>query len=342
MSYFRNFPLTTYQFGNKSDPALFHNITAYIDIIDRLNDNIQVYSEYTIQNGERPDVLSQRLYNTPDYYWMFYLLNEKIRIQGWPLTQKELYSKVKEYYPNKVLISSALMHGKFYIGDTIAVEPFNDPTFKAKILEKNYDLGHITVKPIREVRSITITDGGAGYTEDPTVTFEGGDGSGAKATATVVNGIITNIRIDEGGDDYTTAPTVVISNPKSSDGTLASATCTVSSNSLGSNTTVYSSTVSKNPNDWTGGVSSPDTTSLSIHTTVDQHEATHHWESGNDYIDLNRNAGGGVDNVAPGYTEITNQKNLFNINEDLSRIRIVSPAVARQINIEFQKLLSRA
>ena len=130
----------SYKFGLNLPAVAYQNLTAYVDVIDQIKDNIAFYRNYYIEEGDRPDQLSFELYGTTDYYWMFYLLNEKLRIQGWPLTQKELYSKVKEYYPNKVLISSALMHGKFFIGDTVAVEPFNDPTFKAKILEKNYDL----------------------------------------------------------------------------------------------------------------------------------------------------------------------------------------------------------
>jgi 4-hydroxybenzoate polyprenyltransferase len=41
------------------------------------------------------------------------------------------------------------------------------------------------------VVAITITDGGAGYTEPPTVTLSGGGGSGATATALVSNGAVS-------------------------------------------------------------------------------------------------------------------------------------------------------
>jgi hypothetical protein len=40
------------------------------------------------------------------------------------------------------------------------------------------------------VVAITITDGGAGYTEPPTVTVSGGGGSGAMPTALVSNGAV--------------------------------------------------------------------------------------------------------------------------------------------------------
>lgn len=72
----------------------------------------------------------------------------------------------------------------------------------------------------RGVKSITVNDGGAGYTSEPTVTFSGGeDGEDASATAIVENGIVTEIVLDrdktgikfyqEG--NYTSEPTITIS-----------------------------------------------------------------------------------------------------------------------------------
>jgi len=58
------------------------------------------------------------------------------------------------------------------------------------------------------VTSITINDGGSGYTAAPTLVFSGGDGSGAVATATLTAGIVTGTTIHNGGSGYTSAPTI--------------------------------------------------------------------------------------------------------------------------------------
>jgi len=49
-----------------------------------------------------------------------------------------------------------------------------------------------------------------GYTSVPSVSFSGGGGSGAAATAVIDNGRITAINVTAGGTGYTTAPAVVI------------------------------------------------------------------------------------------------------------------------------------
>ena len=60
-----------------------------------------------------------------------------------------------------------------------------------------------------EVRSVTITNGGSGYTSAPTVTIAApSDGITATATATVSGGAVTAITITNGGSNYNSVPNV--------------------------------------------------------------------------------------------------------------------------------------
>lgn len=60
------------------------------------------------------------------------------------------------------------------------------------------------------ITSVVVSNGGSGYTVAPTVTFEGGGGSGATATATVAGGAVTEINVTDPGTGYTTPPTIKI------------------------------------------------------------------------------------------------------------------------------------
>ena len=61
------------------------------------------------------------------------------------------------------------------------------------------------------VDSITVTDGGSGYTSAPTVTISGGGGRGATATATLSGDKVDTINVGgTGGSGYTSTPTVII------------------------------------------------------------------------------------------------------------------------------------
>ena len=77
----------------------------------------------------------------------------------------------------------------------------------------------------KSVETITITDGGSGYTNTPSVTISsptGPNGEVATAFATLENGVVTEIDIISSGSQYTGTATVTISAPDS--GTTATAT----------------------------------------------------------------------------------------------------------------------
>lgn len=61
------------------------------------------------------------------------------------------------------------------------------------------------------VTGITVENQGSGYTGAPSVTFSGGGGSGAAATATVEGGLVTGIAVTNPGSGYSSAPTVNLS-----------------------------------------------------------------------------------------------------------------------------------
>lgn len=75
------------------------------------------------------------------------------------------------------------------------------------------------------VDSITITNGGSGYTSAPSVSFSGGDGAGAEAEAVISGGAVTTINITNQGRNYTSVPTISFSG---GGGSGAAATATIS------------------------------------------------------------------------------------------------------------------
>ncbi len=58
-----------------------------------------------------------------------------------------------------------------------------------------------------EVTAVNVTNGGTGYTIAPTVTFTGGNGTGATAVA-FISGPVTSLNLTAHGTGYTSAPTV--------------------------------------------------------------------------------------------------------------------------------------
>lgn len=60
------------------------------------------------------------------------------------------------------------------------------------------------------VSNIQIINGGTGYTQPPTITISGGNGTGAEAFASVSNGAVNSIYLVSAGSGYSGTPTVTI------------------------------------------------------------------------------------------------------------------------------------
>ena len=111
-NYFEQFPSVNYRFGNDERAVKFQHLGTYIDILDQVKQYDVYYENYAIQNGERPDALSYSLYKTPNHYWTFWLLNDHIRQQGWPLRDAEVWPQAQKYYPNKCFTTTGVTHEK--------------------------------------------------------------------------------------------------------------------------------------------------------------------------------------------------------------------------------------
>lgn len=119
MSYFKYFPRVPYKFGNETSENTFENISVYADIIDQVKNDVATYEEYYILPGERPDQVSLKLYDTPDYHWTFFLLNDDIKEQGWPLSNQNLFKYAEKEYNSTVLVTRANIANIFKIGQTV-------------------------------------------------------------------------------------------------------------------------------------------------------------------------------------------------------------------------------
>lgn len=148
--FFTNFPKVDYAFGDEfnkkggADLALeiFQDISAYVDLIDEIKNIGPYYSTYNILENDRPDQVSYKLYGTTDYHWTFYLMNDGIRRQGWPLSMAELDKKVKRDFPHKYIKTNTPLDGIFLPGQRAFGSVSSG---SGEILRRHLDLGLVIV-----------------------------------------------------------------------------------------------------------------------------------------------------------------------------------------------------
>ena len=142
-TYFRNVPYVPYRFGTSTDRTFHQNLTTYVDLIDQIKNRGAFYQSYEIIDDDRPDNLSFQLYGTTNHYWTFFLLNDKLREQGWPLTRSKLLEVVKQRKPNTVLTTRNDISGRFLVGSVVTGQSSGAT---GTIIKRRVDLGQIIVR----------------------------------------------------------------------------------------------------------------------------------------------------------------------------------------------------
>ena len=143
-TYFQRFPTIQYDIYGNGNTLELIDISRTVRIKPEIKDDIILYTHYVIQDGERPDNVSMKLYGSQEYYWTFFMVNDNlINIhEDWPLSREELDNKVQMKYSGNVLktfddISNLYTKGEIIRGLQSGAT--------ATILEKDPNLGLIKI-----------------------------------------------------------------------------------------------------------------------------------------------------------------------------------------------------
>jgi len=119
--YFKNISNVVVDVDGSGNKDVLKNITAKALVSEELTNNTAHYETITIQDGERPDILSQRLYGTEQYHWTFLLLNPQIKNiwDDWPMSSKQLIEYCTNKYQYLAADTSTNLVGKFKVGETV-------------------------------------------------------------------------------------------------------------------------------------------------------------------------------------------------------------------------------
>ena len=154
MSFFKQFPLVDYDISLDGTLTKMINIFRSVRPVKSFVDDSSLYSFYEIKNGERPDIVSQQLYGSSEFYWTFFVINEFLHdgYKVWPMSQEQLYKYVEEEYNGYALstrvsfIDSTIQNsiaGLFEIGETITGSASGA---SGTLTKKNIDLNQLIVQ----------------------------------------------------------------------------------------------------------------------------------------------------------------------------------------------------
>ena len=102
--YFSNFPNIVYDFNinGVTEYKVIKDITRNVRLRKTILENIALFDEYDIGDGETAEIISEKVYGTPMYHWVIMLVNQKYDyINDFPLTNRELEAHIDDIYGDK-------------------------------------------------------------------------------------------------------------------------------------------------------------------------------------------------------------------------------------------------
>ncbi len=103
--FFAQFPKIPYDFSGQGIKTNVTDIFRFVKADDMLLDDLSTYQFYQIRNGDRPDIVSNLIYGTPDYYWTFFIVNDTLKtgLTGWPMSSDQFDQYMAENYNGTVI-----------------------------------------------------------------------------------------------------------------------------------------------------------------------------------------------------------------------------------------------
>jgi hypothetical protein len=105
--YFSRFPKVYYGFGDKA-VDLLTNITVRFALEKKLKENTAAYYNYIIKEGETPEIIATKVYNSPERHWIILLMNDIIDVEeDWPLQYNSFNRFVDRKYSQEQYADTA-------------------------------------------------------------------------------------------------------------------------------------------------------------------------------------------------------------------------------------------
>ena len=155
MDFFKKFPLVDFDIKKDGTVQQMVDIFRSVRPVEEFLDDPATYSFYEIRNGERPDIVSTRLYGSPEFYWTFFVINEFLHdgYRAWPMSEEDLLEYLKTEYagfaittqPTFVTEQADSIAGKFALGEVITG---NRSGAQGRLVKKNVDMNQLIVQDV--------------------------------------------------------------------------------------------------------------------------------------------------------------------------------------------------
>ena len=141
-NYFSYFPTVQHDLTNSDKKVTLTNILRRFVIPSRLSLDAQVYYEYDIQEGDRPDTIAEKYYGDSNYAWLVLHFTEVKDVHfDWPLSNYDFEQFIKGKYGSLSSAQSQIHEYQIYLSKTVGgakVPALAETLYDGSVLQERF------------------------------------------------------------------------------------------------------------------------------------------------------------------------------------------------------------
>jgi hypothetical protein len=201
--YFKSFPYTYYTLDNTNTVQVVTNITNRATLSDEVKQNLGLFDEYDIKDGETPELVADKFYGNPQLHWLVLHYNDIVDPRfEWPLPTNSFENYARGKYTDINGIhhyedaNTNYTNGQLYITSAAAfgILNVNDVILNSNSAGTAYVTGKNSNSNVR----VTVTVGGIKTGDQIRLAANVDAGSATVTGVTVLSGTpVTNLEFEE-------------------------------------------------------------------------------------------------------------------------------------------------
>lgn len=136
--YFKDFQNIYYEYDINGQPVLkvVKDVTTNVRFRKAILENVTLYDEYDVKEGETPEIIASKIYGSSEYHWVIMLCNQKFdNIADFPMSYHVLEDYIRDKYGDTVYDVKHYVNSKGFVvpSDTIGATPVTNYDYEVSV-----------------------------------------------------------------------------------------------------------------------------------------------------------------------------------------------------------------